>query len=203
MRIRLKLKIEEKIKEIINEINIFDDLFTSNHQKIQIANHQTKYYDSFASIIDSPELKFLKDEENDFLNLKRITKQMDSKSKKILFPVDLSKTITIHDLKNNIKKFLNENYYDLLIMLNKFLIDYNTNIEIFGNKANNINSENKNENHQKIFLHFKIIVSDLTQNNYALYDDFRIKDIIKENDKIEYLSYKFLIYYVLIIFLLN
>lgn len=168
MRLRLKIKIsnDEKIEDLYLDPNNY--LLDNN--KFELGSGKNMHLKnkripcvSFCSLIT----KFIDNNENIDINLlasyDKIFNILDEKSKKFLFPVNLNRIKTIYDLMTNITLFLNEIYYNF----NSYYTD------VF--KISQTSELNP----------FRIVVLGLSQSNYSLIEDFKIKEMLNDNDKVE------------------
>jgi len=163
MRLRIKFKIEYKDAEIpyfLNKYSNYNNIIMPNDLKNKSDFYEEIKYESFSSIIKEIDSDSFKFDENIYNRFQKQLKSYDEKSKRILFPIDINKTIFIHQFKEILHDFINLNYYDLGFFT-EILKDDKTNII------------------------FDVQIMDLEIDNYKICEDFTLKDILKDNDDLE------------------
>ncbi len=168
MRLRLKLKF---IDDLHNHSHCNNDFYSGNNyiedshednNNFDSVHNNIQTFNSFESLFED----FYKTtfEQNDMKNrLKKLQKQLriyDEKSKKIIFPIkDNKHTKFVSQLKDILNNFLSLNYYNM-----GFLKEFEDSVKGFS---------------------YEIQVVGLRIDQYSLCGDFQIKDILKDDDKLE------------------
>lgn len=161
MRLRLKFKIIDesfilsKYNSEWQENEDLNELENEHHLDSGI----NKTYDSFESLTEDLDITKFKNDRDHFNKIQRQLNVYDEKSKKILFPFDHKLIKFVSQLKKLLNNYLNLSYYNL-----QFL--------------------NELPNTDKIFT-YEVQVVNLQLDKYTLCEDFYIKDLLKDNDKLE------------------
>lgn len=155
MRIRLKLKIIDNL--INNSSYRFEKQIDNSDLELnEVRDTETSNEKSYYSFVSlNEEFDKIKYNKSDKIN--RLLTFYDNKSKKIMFPIDYKQIKFVSQLKIKLKQFLNLNYYNL-----DFL----------------------NESNQDNLFSYEINVKSLLIDNYHLCEDFLIKEVLKDNDKL-------------------
>jgi len=159
MRIRLKLKIIDNLFNISHNINELENKISTFYEEDDNLNsliNQT--YNSFESLIDDIDLSYFKNDKYHFTKIRNKLKFYDDKSKNIIFPIDNKNIKFVSQLKMFLNNYLNMVYYNL------------------GFFKEIINKKND--------FFFEIQVINLQIDKYSLCEDFILKDVLKDHDKL-------------------
>jgi hypothetical protein len=157
MRIKIKLKIS------YNNNNSFDNEYyniSNNNLSLRENENQENNF-NYKSIKSFKNLGkyFINNfelNENKIEKIEKIFFDFHKKDTKFIYPINLKRTKTILELKKNLQDFLNEFYYK---------IPYDI-IKLFP------------------FIKINFELDELRFDDYFLFNDFKIKEIIQENEKI-------------------
>jgi len=162
MRLRIKFKILHNPNNL--SININEDIinFNQSKEKSILETTEEENFDSFLSLLNHIQTQNYKIEINDMNKIRNQLRIYQGKSRKILFPIETKDIKYIYQIKALLNNYLNTNYYD------------------FNSLKNLISDEKEN----KIF-HYEIQVINLEIDKYVLWEGFKIKDLLKDYDKLE------------------
>lgn len=163
MRLRIKFKILQQNPKKLS-ININNESIKINQNK-EISISETteeENFDSFLSLLNHIQTRNYKIDINDMNKIQNQLKIYQDKSRKIIFPIEIKDIKYIYEIKALLNNYLNSSYYDFNLLKNLI----------------------SNEKDNKIF-HFEIQVVNLEIEHYVLWEGFKIKDTLKDYDKLK------------------